>query len=293
MAAAAAACLALMLLLPCAAAVPSGPSSARPDAAGSAAKLRRDDSPRTTADSEPHQHFQAPANSHLPAQMDFAEFTRRFVDRNLSTHDPAHADYRPFALPPPALRQGAEPRAVFDTLDADQSGTLSVAELKKMAELEQLVQMPEPSEAGIREGYFGAQYGELLQPVRHTPPCRHAELLLTARHCWSSGRGGGRCLRRAGPRRQRNTDPAGDGGSKALLPRRLVTATYTTRRRTPLFEPSLCTPLASCTATRLPTTPATSQLHCTTSTELSKRAEQPQTSKSRLSARCQTNAARK
>eukprot|EP01045_Picozoa_sp_COSAG04_P034801 COSAG04_NODE_7772_length_1069_cov_4.779381_2_plen_75_part_01 len=75
MAAAAAACLAL-LLLPCAAALPSGPSSARPDAAGSVGKkpLRRGDSPRTTADSEPHQHFQAPANSHLPAQMDFAEF---------------------------------------------------------------------------------------------------------------------------------------------------------------------------------------------------------------------------
>ena len=91
-------------------------------------------------------------------------------------HDPAHADYRPFALPPPALRPGVEPRAVFDTLDADQSGTLSVAELKQMAELEQLVQMPEPSEAGIREGYFGSQYGELLQPVRHTPPCRHAEV---------------------------------------------------------------------------------------------------------------------
>ena len=163
--AAAAACLAL-LLLPCAAAVPSGPSGARPDAAGSAARHPL----RTTADSEPHQHFRAPANSHLPTQMSFAEFTRRFVDRDLSMHDPAHPDYRPFALPQPALRPGAEPRAVFDTLDADESGTLSVAELKKMAELEQLVQMPQPSEAGIREGYFVSQYGELLQPVRHTPP---------------------------------------------------------------------------------------------------------------------------
>lgn len=68
---------------------------------------------RTTADNEPHQHFMPPPNHHLPERMNYAEFSRRFVDHNISTHDPASAEYKPFALPPPSIRPGADPHDVF------------------------------------------------------------------------------------------------------------------------------------------------------------------------------------
>jgi hypothetical protein len=68
---------------------------------------------RTTADSEPHQHFMPPPNHHLPERMSFAEFSRRFVDHNISIHDPASEDYKPFALLPPSVRPGADPHEVF------------------------------------------------------------------------------------------------------------------------------------------------------------------------------------
>lgn len=44
---------------------------------------------RTTDAHEPNQHFMPPPNNHLPERMTFAEFTRRFVDHNITTHDPA------------------------------------------------------------------------------------------------------------------------------------------------------------------------------------------------------------
>ena len=69
---------------------------------------------RTTADHEPHQHFMPPPNHHLPERMSYAEFLGRFVQHNLSIHDPASQDYKPFALPPPSIRPGASPRDVFD-----------------------------------------------------------------------------------------------------------------------------------------------------------------------------------
>eukprot|EP01046_Picozoa_sp_COSAG06_P027518 COSAG06_NODE_2437_length_6877_cov_6.719976_4_plen_141_part_00 len=69
---------------------------------------------RTTANSEPHQHFRPPPNHHLPEHMSYAEFSRRFVDHTMTIHDPTSEDYRPFALPPPSIRQGVDPREVFD-----------------------------------------------------------------------------------------------------------------------------------------------------------------------------------
>ena len=69
---------------------------------------------RTTADSEPHQHFMPPPNHHLPERMSYAEFLRRFVQHNISIHDPASEDYKPFALPPPSVRPGADPHDLFD-----------------------------------------------------------------------------------------------------------------------------------------------------------------------------------
>jgi hypothetical protein len=68
---------------------------------------------RTTADNEPHQHFMPPPNHHLPERMSYAEFSRRFVDHNISIHDPASEDYKPFALLPPSIRPGSDPHEVF------------------------------------------------------------------------------------------------------------------------------------------------------------------------------------
>ena len=80
---------------------------------------------RTTANSEPHQHFRPPPNHHLPEHMSYAEFSRRFVDHNMTIHDPTSEDYRPFALPPPSIRQGVDPREVFDRCAAPPRSPLS------------------------------------------------------------------------------------------------------------------------------------------------------------------------
>ena len=119
---------------------------------------------RTTGDHEPNQHFMPPPNNHLPERMSYAEFTRRFVEHNISIHDPSSEDYKPFALPPPAVKPGVDPWSVFDRLDTDSSGDLTIPELKQMRSMAGDVQMPQASMAGIRQQYFEAEFAERMPP---------------------------------------------------------------------------------------------------------------------------------